>query len=471
MTDKTEQLMRMFRKKMEEAQINNILIDNFAKYYNQVVAGATGTILEDDITPITPTELVGYESLANYQQRGAAALNQAVMIKLNGGLGTSMGLNQPKSLINVKDGLCFLDIVSKRLQTYNLTHSCDIPLILMNSFFTDAATAEYVRHMPTTALALSSFVQHKFPRIVQETLMPFNCSENPTLEWSPPGHGDLYTALLTTGLLDKLLAANKRYAFISNIDNLGGFINTCLLGYFVDHQAPFMMEVANRTEMDRKGGHLARERAAQRLILREIAQCRQAHIGFFQDIERYRYFNTNNIWLDLKQLKSLIVGNDNILGLPMIRNAKTINCQGRSENVYQIETAIGSAISLFDSALAIIIPRKRFAPVKKSEDLLLLWSDYYVLADDFSIMLNPKRAFDSVNLVLDARYYGSIKQLQARCAKGVPSLVACKSLQIDGDVAFAENVSICGEVVIRNLSASQVTIPNGSLIKQDITFS
>jgi UTP--glucose-1-phosphate uridylyltransferase len=45
---------------------------------------------------------------------------------------------------------------------------------------------------------------------------------------------------------------------VSNSDNLGATLDLKLLGHFVSSDAPFMMEVAQRTESDKKGGHLCR---------------------------------------------------------------------------------------------------------------------------------------------------------------------------------------------------------------------
>ena len=90
------------------------------------------------------------------------------------------------------------------------------------------------------------------------------------MEWNPPGHGDIYIALETSGILEKLLQADYRYAFISNIDNLGATLDTEILAYIESHSLPFLLEVTKRTEMDRKGGHLARHKNGH-LVLREAA--------------------------------------------------------------------------------------------------------------------------------------------------------------------------------------------------------
>src|SRR5438105_1204399 len=77
------------------------------------------------------------------------------------------------------------------------------------------------------------------------------------LEWCPPGHGDIYTALVTSGMLDALLDAGYEHAFVSNSDNLGAVLDPRILAWFAAERIPFLMEVADRTEADRKGGHIA----------------------------------------------------------------------------------------------------------------------------------------------------------------------------------------------------------------------
>lgn len=59
--------------------------------------------------------------------------------------------------------------------------------------------------------------------------------------------------------------------------------------------------------------------------------------------------------------------------------------------VFQLETAMGAAIECFKGAGAVAVPRYRFAPVKKCNDLLLLRSDAYVVNEHYNIVLAPER--------------------------------------------------------------------------------
>jgi UTP--glucose-1-phosphate uridylyltransferase len=342
----------------------------------------------------------------------------------------------------------------------------------MNSFNTEADTLASLRpysDLPVAGIPLS-FLQHRFPKVLQAGLTPASWPDDPDLEWNPPGHGDIYTALVTSGMLENLLAEGICYAFISNSDNLAAVMDEVILGYFVENGFPFMMEVTDRTEADRKGGHLARLRQGG-FTLREIAQCPEEELDEFQDITRYKYFNTNTIWVNLEALKALLKAHENVLGLPMIRNPKTVDPRdGSSPPVYQLETAMGSAISAFQGATAIRVSRDRFAPVKTCQDLLALWSDCYVLTDDMYVVQNPERPFGAVVCRLDNQYYKRIDQLEARFSGGVPSLLGCISLDVEGDVFFGRGVEIKGKVVIANRGNRPVTIPDGSVITEDIIF-
>jgi UTP--glucose-1-phosphate uridylyltransferase len=308
-------------------------------------------------------------------------------------------------------------------------------------------------------------LQHKVPKVAQADLTPVAWPVNPDWEWAPPGHGDIYTALVTSGMLDTLLGVGIEYAFVSNADNLGAFIDPAILGYFVNNRLPFLMEVADRTAVDRKGGHLARRAEDGRLILRESAQCPAEDMDAFQDIVRHRYFNTNNLWLDLPALNALLEATGGILGLPMIRNSKTVDPRDpNSTPVYQLETAMGAAISLFDGAGAVRVSRTRFAPVKTCDDLLAVRSDAYVLTDDYRIVPNPVRQSGTPVVSLDPRFYKLIDDLEARFPYGPPSLVECERLTVKGDVRFGRGMVCRGDVEVVNAGSRQAVVGDGVVL-------
>ncbi|MGW8179107.1 MAG: UTP--glucose-1-phosphate uridylyltransferase, partial [bacterium] len=263
------------------------------------------------------TDLPDAESFSeDLEDLGRSQLSKTVTIKLNGGLGTSMGLEQANSLLEVKDGLSFLDIIARQ------SLASEVPLVLMNSFSTRTDSLSELSKYPALSKGVPiDFLQHKVPKIRESDLRPASSPENPSLEWCPPGHGDIYTALVTSGTMEQLLKTGYRYCFISNADNLGAVIDNRILGYLVSTKSHFLMEAADRTEADRKGGHIARlSNAVGKLILREAAQCSGNDWEHFQDIGRYKYFNTNNLWIDLLALDKLLQELKGILRLPMIRN-------------------------------------------------------------------------------------------------------------------------------------------------------
>lgn len=447
---------------MQKEGLPSSVINTFSHYYKQVASGATGLLSDTDIVPVAPADIEEASHLTRFAEVGHAALKQAVVITLNGGLGTSMGLTKAKSLLTVKDNRSFLEITIKQAELSGAK------LAFMNSYNTHADTLDAVSKIETTVEPLY-FIQNKFPKILRDGFLPVQWPTNPDLEWNPPGHGDIYVALFSSGLLKTLIDAGIKYAFISNSDNLGATLDVSLLGYFSSRDIPFMMEVAQRTPSDLKGGHLARYRDG-RLVLREIAQCPEDEIAAFQDISRYRYFNTNNIWVNLNYLND-IMQKSGTLFLPIILNPKTVDPRdAASPQVFQIETAMGSAISLFPGATAVKVPENRFHPIKKCHELLAVRSDMYVLTADSRLEINPQRRSKAIEIKLDPQYYGQIDTLDKRFQAGVPSLVACDSLFIEGDVFFAKDIKIAGRVKIQNKSQKPITIPSGTFITHDLMF-
>ena len=450
--------IKSFKEKMSKEGLPKIAHDIFEFYYTKLLKGETGLLPEDYISSVN--ELDSFNSLDNkYYDFGNSVSSKSVIIKLNGGLGTSMGLSSAKSLLKVKNGYSFLDIIAHQ------AIASKIPLILMNSFNTQKDSLEVLNKYPELKNKIPlDFLQSKIPKIHSETYEPAEYSDNPNLEWCPPGHGEIYTALLISGMLDILLENNIEYAFISNSDNLGAVMDYKILGYFAKNNFPFLMEVADRTASDKKGGHLAKLKDGQ-FILRESAQCPEEDKDEFQNIDKHKFFNTNNIWVNLKVLKEILEETNNILGLPMIVNQKNVNPKdSNSAKVYQLETAMGSAISVFKGATALAVPRTRFAPVKTTEDLLAVRSDNYILTDDFKVILNPERKLKPIVISLDPTYYKLVDDMTERFPE-VPSLIECEELDIKGDYKFGKNVKLIGKVKLENKTKKQIKIEDNMVVK------
>lgn len=456
-TDNTSQ----FATKMEIHGINTVVREAFLYYYNQILKGETGLIYNHQIAPLDPTEVIDSSILFDYENHGSQQLEKTVRIVLNGGLGTSMGLSLPKSLIPARGELSFFDLILKQAQRDRNR------LVFMNSFHSQPATHKALNEKNPDRSILT-FLQNKFPKILQADLSPADYPQNPDMEWNPPGHGDLFAALACSGTLEKLLRQGVRYAYISNCDNLGAYIDLGILGYFSQHQIPFMMEVAQKTPADVKGGHLAK-RADGRLLLRESAQCPQSEMDAFYDIKTFRFFNTNSIWVDLKVLRDHLAA-ERFFKLPLIRNPKPLNpLDSSSPPVYQVETAMGAAISMFEGAKAVQIPRNRFFPVKKCNELLAVRSDRFELSDRFTLRFNPQALQEHLVIELDPLYYTNLFDFECRFSNGIPSLRNCKRLTIKGDVSFGRGITLNGEVQIANTSGEAVFIENGAVLEGQIS--
>ncbi len=438
----SEQGLLAAQEKMRAAGVDPTAIAVFSHYYHELEAGETGLILEDTIRPVAaPARLT---DVAVAPQAARAALAETVLIKLNGGLGTSMGMARAKTLLPVREGKTFLDLIVEQVRYARATYGVRLPLILMDSFRTSADSLAALAAYPDLALPglPLDFVQNQEPKLLTSDLSPVSWPVDPDLEWCPPGHGDLFTAILASGMLDALLDAGFRYANASNADNLGASPSSELAGWFAASGSPFAVEVCRRTAADRKGGHLATRVVDGQLILREVAQTAPEELPFFADEHRHGYFNTNNLWFDLEALRDALVTREAVLGLPLIRNVKTVDPRDPdSPEVLQIETAMGAAVEVFAGSTAIEVERARFLPVKTTNDLLLLRSDVY----DVGVDAVPRLVANAAPLVdLDPRFFRTIAAFEARFPAGAPSLRAAASLTVRGDWTFGADVVVHG---------------------------
>ena len=439
----TENALEQCLHKMRAAGMSQAAIDNFAHYWQLCASGATGLIREDSIRPLLdPQELSQVEVSADAAR---AALQQTVMIKLNGGLGTSMGLDRAKTLLSVRDGKNFLDLIIDQVRLARRKHDARLPLVFMDSFRTTEDTLAHLAGYPDLAVdgLPLDFLQNAEPKILATDLSPVSWPADPTLEWCPPGHGDLYPALLGTGLLDALLAAGFRYASVANGDNLGAAPDARLAGWFAASGAPYAAEICPRTVNDRKGGHLAIRVSDDQLILRDTAQTAPEEMDFFTDEHRHPYFHANNLWLDLAQLRTILTDRNGVLGLPLIRNEKNVDpADSSSPKVIQLESAMGAAIEVFPGATAIAVGRDRFLPVKTTNELLLLRSDVFALDADGRLQAQVARIPE---VDLDPQHYRLVEDFD-RLVAVVPSLRDAESLVVKGEWHFAAPAALVGKV-------------------------
>ncbi len=415
--------------KMRRGGVGEVARAVFADMYGQLLAPDVGALPESELEPVTGVRTLGALSAA----AATAPLERTVIVKLNGGLGTSMRLSRPKSLIEVKPGHSFLDVIARQVLAFRKRLGVRLPLVLMNSFSTQAGSLRALERYADLAVDLPlDFLQNREPKLSADDLEPIEWPTNRQLEWCPPGHGDLYPALTGSGMLGALLERGYEYAFVSNADNLGAVLEPRILGLMAAESLPFVMEVVEGTEADRKGGHIARRDG--RLVLRETAQVPDGDDSF-GDFRRWRYYNTNNLWLHLPTLAR----HGGVPSLPVIVNRKTVDPldQG-SPAVLQLETAMGSAVGAIEGAEVVCVPRTRFTPVKTTNDLLLVRSDAYRLREDGAHLepASERVATEPPVVDLDPRFYRGLDDFEARFPTGPPSLVRAERFVVRGDVTF-----------------------------------
>ena len=441
------------REKMRQAGVDEIAIDTFAHYYRLLEHGETGMITEDTIEPLDMEALADVDVPDDVASR---AIGKTAVIKLNGGLGTSMGMDRAKSLLCVRRGLSFLDIIARQVLHLRQQYDAPLPLLFMNSFRTSADTMEALARyeaLPVDGLPLE-FLQNKEPKLLVADLMPASYPKAPDLEWCPPGHGDIYTALRGTGLLARLKDAGFRYVFVSNSDNLGAVPDARVAGWFAQSGAPFAIEAVRRTPSDRKGGHFARRKSDGRIVLRESAQTVEADQEALADLDRHKYCSTNNLWFDIEAMTDTLDARGGILGLPLIRNVKHLDPADRSTpEVIQVETAMGAAIEVFEGARTIEVGRDRFVPVKTTDDLLVLRSDVYDIGKDFVL---DQTGDDVPYVSLDGNFYKLVGDFDKRFPDGAPSLRDADSFTVEGDWTFGRGVRVVGDVALASSAAQRV---------------
>ena len=439
----TEDGLKAAEAKMRDAGQPEEAIRNFASAYRRLENGESAMLPSAELEPAGDVD-----TLEELPEADADALDGVAVVKLNGGLATTMGLRSPKSLIEARAGRSFLDIIIGSILALRERYSVRLPLVLMNSQATRADTMRALESHPNLDTGLPvHFLQSMEPKLDADSLAPISWPPEPSLEWCPPGHGDVYSSLRSSGMLDALLEDGFRYAMISNADNLGATTDARIAAHMERGEIPFLMEVVEGTEADRKGGHIARRRADGQLVLRETAQTPPEDEESFRDYRRWRYYNTNSLWVDLRVLKEKLDVTGGVLDLPLIINRKTVDPRDSSSPpVLQLEGAMGAAIGSFNGAQLLCVPRTRFVPVKTTDDLLVLRSDVYTLSDDLVVSAVPERVGNLPYVELDPEFYKLLDDFEKRFPDGAPSLREADRFVVHGDVTFGEGVRIRGAV-------------------------
>ncbi|KAG9316324.1 UTP-glucose-1-phosphate uridylyltransferase [Chiua virens] len=396
----------------------------------------------DRIKSPADDQIVPYDTLVTPKDH--SNLDKLAVLKVNGGLGTSMGMTGAKSALEVKDDMTFLDLTVRQIEHLNTTNRVDVPLILMTSFNTHEDTLRIIKNPDT--LVSSRRLSSPAPSVQTDDKK----------HWYPPGHGDVYNALYHSGVLDQLLAEGKEYLFVSNSDNLGAVVDEKILQHMIETNAEFIMEVTDKTKADIKGGTLIDYEGSVRLL--EIAQVPSEHVEEFKSVRKFKIFNTNNLWINLKALKRIMVTEG--MELEIIINPKN-NDDGQA--VIQLETAAGAAIKHFKNGHGINVPRSRFLPVKSCSDLLLIKSDIYSLQHG-QLVLNESRMFETTPVIKLGDHFKKIQQFQKRFKK-IPKIIELDHLTVTGDVYFGRNVTLRGTVIVVANEGQRIDIPDGCILE------
>mmetsp|Transcript_4044 Transcript_4044/g.8698 ORF Transcript_4044/g.8698 Transcript_4044/m.8698 type:complete len:561 (+) Transcript_4044:649-2331(+) len=396
-------------------------------------------------------------------------LNKLAILRLNGGLGTSMGCQGPKSVIEVRNSLSFLDMAVRQVEFLNTKHGVDVPLILMNSFNTDKETKRLLSRYDDRHVSIKTFSQTCFPLLDRSTVTPLasgKFSKQSQSMWYPPGHGDVYTSISRCGLLEELIAMGKEYLFISNIDNLGATVDLNILYHLMLNEYGFCMEVTKRERQDVSGGTLV-EHKGKPLLMENSALPKVLSDTLRRD-KRFDKFNTNNLWVNLRELQRLMSVKRSLDLQVIARDRLAIDSSGEEVSCLMFETAAGAAINLFDNVNVIVVPRSRFLPVKTTSDLFAVQSDLFIIKHG-ALALSEKRTISPpVPTVKLGPCFRTVEEYSKRLPFGVPDLIDLEHLTVSGDVHFRNHIQLKGTVIIVAEEGSHIDICSGSVIRDKV---
>ena len=441
------------KKSLKSFKLNDSALDGYIKLYSKLNAKPKKFNRWKSLINPDEKKLTQYLSLPVPDKESIeATLARLAVCKLNGGLGTSMNCQGPKSAIEVRGKKTFVHLLAEQVAGFNKKYHADVPLMFMNSFYTHDKT-ERILGRAADATRILSFCQQAYPRLLEDDSGFLKPKKSNNDAWYPPGHGDLYSCILKNGYLDLLLKEGREFLFISNADNLGAVIDLKILNYIIDEDIPFLMEVTAKTPPDMKGGVLCQEKAQLKLL--EIADVPPEHLAEFCGNEKFKFFNTNNIWINLVSLKQMLI--DDLLDMDLIINRKQI----KKQNILQLETAVGSALNSFDGAVGINVPRSRFLPVKKTSDLLLIQSDLFSL-DRGTLKRDLAMGRSNLPKINLKDPFNDLKEFQQRIPVP-PDIKELDSLELQGQVRFNGKVTLKGNV--RLVSAKKkIRIPKGAVL-------
>lgn len=465
----TQELQKLLLTAAESHKpLTQLEFEGFEKLFGRFINETGPSIEWDNIQKLPDGTVCDYKDLSGIATEDIKSmLDKIVVVKLNGGLGTSMGCHGPKSVIPVRSQLTFLDLTVQQIEHLNKTYNSAVPLVLMNSFNTDEDTQKVIRKYQGFQVKTYTFNQSRYPRVNKESLMPVakTAGANADLEaWYPPGHGDFYHSFRNSGLLQEFINQGKEYVFISNIDNLGATVDLNIVNFLLkgnqSSKCEFLMELTDKTRADVKGGTLIQYDNKLRLL--ELAQVPNTHVEDFKSVKKFKIFNTNNLWINLQAIDTVL--KEGTLDMEVIVNNKTLD---NHMNIIQLEQAVGAAIKSFNGCIGVNVPRSRFLPVKKTDDLLLVMSNLYSLQNGM-LSMSPMRMFPTTPLVkLGSNHFAKVNEFLRRFGN-IPDMLELDHLTVSGDVTFGRGVSVKGTVIIIANHGDRIDIPAGAILENKI---
>jgi UTP--glucose-1-phosphate uridylyltransferase len=437
-------------------------LNGFYNLFEAYVDNASNFVEWDKVNPPADDLVVPYDKMADPDPATAKeVLNKVAVLKLNGGLGTTMGCLGPKSAIEVRGDQTFLDLAVQQIECLNAKYGSEVELTLMNSFNTHEDTRKIIGKYETHPIVVNLFNQSRYPRFYKETKLPCPKKMNDDKsKWYPPGHGDIYEALVKSGLADKFLSEGKEVLFVSNVDNLGANVDLRIAQHMLKNGNEFIMELTDKTRSDIKGGTLISYEGKAKLL--EIAQVPSDKVEEFKSIKKFKIFNTNNFWLNLRAVKR-VVETGLLKQMDVIVNPK-VDSEGRA--VVQLERAAGAAMQFFDNAIGVNVPRTRFIPVKTTADLFVVQSNLYDVRDGV-LKVVPQRTFPTVPLVKFGVEFKKVGDFNGRFS-GPLDIIDLDHLTVSGDVRFGKKVSLKGTVIIVAGQGQSIDIPAGAVLENKI---
>jgi len=398
-------------------------------------------------------------------QKIAEYLSKIVVLKLNGGMGTTMGLDIPRCALPLSGDKIFLDVIVRQIENLNNQFKVNIPLVLMNSRHQNAEVLELLDRYSSSNVKIHTFVQSCYPRLSPVTWsitakQPY--SQATAENWYPPGSGDVFESFKKSGLLEKFLKEGKEYVFTSNVENLGAIIGRDefrVLNEVFATKMNLVLEVTERNPTDFRGGILVHDQTNNKPFVVQMSQIPKKKRNYFGP-KSFRYWNTNNIWVKLDELHSHLEKSG--LKLPVSKNIKN--------GFIQFETYAGSAIKDFQNTIALIVPRTRFREIKTTSNLFTLQSNLFNLVNGAYLLPNDIRAaqgFSELPVVrFDTEHFGNIDDYKKR----FPSITTLNILELEhlnvaGDVTFGFGIKLVGSVIIVAEDTKKIKIPDCSVLE------